>query len=174
MKKITSLLILLLVVFSCQSDDDSSASTNETDLDLVTGLLIRDMQANALMNLGNPNINTNLAIMYPNPAIDVLRIDVFGNSGITDVWFVKANAQKTHQDVDFDSLLSSDTYSESDIEDESEYYFSFNESGNAIINLENYPNGYYKVFVKINNQIEWNNIYVGNDMDIDDLMNFWD
>ena len=71
-------------------------------------------------------------------------------------------------------MLSSDVYLESEIEKKSDYYFSFNGSGNAIINLENYDNGYYKIFVKINNQIEWNNIYVGNDMDVNDLMNYWD
>ncbi|NNL16227.1 MAG: hypothetical protein HKO81_06260 [Flavobacteriaceae bacterium] len=174
MRIVLNLLLVVNLLVSCQNDDDNSTSNSETDLELVTGIEIRNSQSSALMNLGNPNINTNQVIMYPNPPIDALRIDAIGNSGITDIWLVTGNAQKTHQDIDFDSLLSSDTYSESEIEDESEYYFSFNESGNAIINLENYSNGYYKVFVKINNQIEWNNVYVGNDMDIDDLMSFWD
>ena len=170
MKNIKILLVLIVALVSCESDDDTSLVLEEVDLELVTGLQIRNSQASFLMQLGNPNVLSEESIMYPNPAIDAFRIDVFGDSEITDVW----NAQKVYQDVDFDSLLSSDVYLESEIENKSDYYFSFNGSGNAIINLENYDNGYYKIFVKINNQIEWNNIYVGNDMDVNDLMNYWD
>ena len=174
MKQVLSIFLITMFLVSCQNDDDTSSSTDEINLELVTGIELVNPQGNIVDILGNPNINKGQGIMYPNPAIDALSIVDLSNTGITDIWFVKANAEKTYQNIDFNSLLNSETYSESEIENESEYYFSFNENQNALINLENYQSGYYKVFVKINNQIEWNNIYVGNDVDIDDLMSFWD
>ncbi len=172
MKTIAGILLSILILVSCQNDDDSPIAS-ELDIELVTGIHAQNSQLGPVIKLGNPNVISNRAIMYPNPTIDMLRIENTSNTELTDVWIVKANAQNIFQDIDFNDVLNSNLYSVVEIENVSDYYFSFNTNGDAIINIEDFENGFYKVFVRINSQIEWNNVYVGNDMNISDLSNFW-
>ena len=93
---------------------------------------------------------------------------------MADIWLVPAKAQKVFQTTNFDNILNSELYTESEIDSNSELKFLNLNSNNIQLNLENQSAGYYKVFVKINENIYWENIYVPNDnFDIDDLINFW-
>lgn len=172
MNRIAGVLLSVLIFVSCQNNDDA-ANISELDIELVTGIQAQNSQSGPVIRFGNPNVISNQAVMYPNPTIGVLRIENSINNGLTDVWIVKANAQRIFQDIDYDEILNSNLYSEGEIENVSDHYFSFNETGNAIINVEDFEKGYYKVFIKINNQIEWHNAYIGNDMEISDLSNYW-
>ncbi len=157
---------------SCKSDDDTTNNTNATNIELVTGMHARASEFGPSILLGNPNVFDSAIAVYPNPAIGNLR--VVSNSGsISDLWIVKGDAQKSFQDIEFSSVLSSDLYSSTEIENIAELSFENLTGNNININLENVSFGYYRVFVKINNDIFWTNVYVGNDKDIEDLISFW-
>lgn len=167
-------IIVFLVFVSCKSDDDatSSPSNKTTNIELVTGMHARASEFGPSILLGNPNIFDGAISVYPNPAIGNLRI-VSNSGSISDIWMVKGDAQKSFQDTEFSSILSSDLYSSTEIENIAELSFEDLTGNNLIINLENVSFGYYRVFVKINDAIFWTNVYVGNDKDIEDLMSFW-
>ena len=158
------------MIFSCSKDDSSSIS--ETDMKLVTGINLTNTGANIEMQLGNPNVlNTPLSV-YPNPPSGVVAIESYEN--MTDIWLVPANAQKIFQTTDFNNILNTELYTESEIDSNSNLKFLNLNVTNIQLNLENVNSGYYKVFVKINGSIYWDNIYVANNgIQIDNLINFW-
>lgn len=172
MKKMTIIFTLLLLI-SCSDDDGNNISTSETDIELVTGINIRNSEFSAAIRLGNPNVFTNNQfIAYPNPPAGALSL--LASENISGVWITTANAEKIYQQTDFNSILNSDLYAESIIELNSEMEFTNLNSTNLVLNLENLTSGYYKVFVKINGNIYWDNIYVPeNNFEIDDLINYW-
>lgn len=169
MQKILILFIATLLL-SCSNDD--SNSFNETDLNLVTGLNITNTGYSVEMQLGNPNVLNDPLVVYPNPPNRIIAIKSFEE--MTDIWLVPAKAQKIFQTTDFNNILSSELYTESEIDSNSKLKFLSLNSTNIQLNLQNLSSGYYKVFVKINEKIYWENIYVPNDnFDFDDLINFW-
>lgn len=172
MKKMTIIFALLLLI-SCCDEDGINNSTSKTDIELVTGIYIMNSEFSAPTRLGNPNVFTNNQfIAYPNPAAGALRLSASEN--ITDVWIITANAEKIYQQTDFNSILHSDLYAESIIELNSVMEFTNLNSTNLVLNLENLTSGYYKVFIKINGNIYWENIYVpDNNFEINDLINYW-
>lgn len=43
----------------------------------------------------------------------------------------------------------------------------------VVVNLENYDEGYYRLFIETNNGFEWHNIYKGTP-NIEELIDEWD
>ena len=172
MKNIT-IIFALLIITSCSNDDENNISTTETNIELVTGINIRDSGSSASIQLGNPNVLTdNQFIAYPNPPAGALSLSASEN--ISDVWITPANAEKLYLQADFNSILNSDLYAESLIESNAEMEFINLNSTNLVLNLENLTSGYYRVFVKINGTLYWDNIYIPeSNFEIDDLINYW-
>ncbi len=168
-----TIILALLLFISCNNDDEKNNSANETDIDLVTGINIRSSEFSGIIQLGNPNVLTkNQFIAYPNPPNGALSL--VSSENISDVWVTPANADKVYQQTDFNSILNSDLYSETQIESDAELEFPNLNSTNVILNLENLKSGYYKVFVKINGTLYWENIFVpNNNFEIEDLINYW-
>ncbi|ULC58341.1 hypothetical protein MBM09_10450 [Flaviramulus sp. BrNp1-15] len=166
--------IIVLFLVSCQSGDDSTTNkSGETDLKLITGMEARASEFGSSILLGNPNVFSSHILMYPNPAIGFLNIKGSVDTVITDVWLVEGNPQKTFQSVDFSKVLNSNLYKETELLSNSTLNFSELSGSNINLNLENVSFGYYKIFIKANDEILWGNIYIGNDIDIDDLISFW-
>lgn len=168
-----TIIFAILILVSCSNDSENSNSSTETSIELVTGINIRNSEFSAPIQLGNPNVFTNNQfITYPNPPSGALNLSAFET--ISDIWITSANAKKTHQQTDFNSILNSDLYTQSQIESNTEMEFLNLNSTNIVLNLENLTSGYYKVFVKINGKLYWDNIYVpSNNFDINDLINYW-
>lgn len=170
-------IILLLTVFimSCNSDD-TSLSTNKKDIDIITGISIRGIFVPEVITVGNPNnfIDYEKISIFPNPAIDALKIENLINEQITDVWFVKCNPNKDYKTKNFNSILNSNLYSVSNIESNSGLKFNNLVGNNFVVNLEDVDHGYYKVFVNSNEIIYWDNIYImKNNETFDDIVEFW-
>lgn len=172
MKKLIILLALNFLI-SCNKDNDDIKTANATNIDLVAGLHIRNSNDSEIIKLGNPNVwNENQFIIYPNPTAGALSLS--SNDRITDVWIIAAKANKTYQNTNFNLILNSNVYSESQIISNSKFQFNNLNSSNVVLNLNDVNSGYYKVFVKINSKLYWENIYVPDDnFQIEDLLNYW-
>ena len=169
----TILIIFTIIIFiGCNNDDDSNSSS-ETDIELVTGIDLRSSDYSLPLRLGNPNVyRNNQFVAYPNPTSSVLNISSSVN--ISDIWIIPADAKKIYQNFDFNSVLDSDLNEETLIESNAEVELLDLNSFNLAINLENLTSGYYKVFVKINGNLYWDNIYIpDSNFEINDLENFW-
>jgi len=172
MKKITIILALLLWV-SCSNDDSDNNSKAGTDIKLVTGINIRSSEYSSPMKLGNPNVLTdNQFIIYPNPSLGLLSVK--STSEISDAWIIPAQAKKSYQQTDFASILTTNLYDESVIASNAEIEFNDLTATKLAINLSGISHGYYKVFVKINGVIYWDNFYFQDDnFNINSLINYW-
>lgn len=173
MKK-TIILLILILALSCNSDNDQ---TNNTSLNLVTGVNFRQSPDDLSLQLGNPNVLVNdKFIMYPNPAIETLQIVTQEN--VSDIWIVTAKPEKIYQDLDFSNVLNTNLYSEQSVIYNSEISLNGQSSDNIAMNIEGLEKGYYRVFVKIGGVLYWDNLYKNDDQGnseehIASLINFW-
>lgn len=171
-----ALFTISIIAVSCSSGDDDghTNSSSETDIELVTGLNLRNSEFSDIYRLGNPNVfSDDLFIAYPNPTLGVLNIRAY--SEISAVWITPSQANKKHQQTDFSSILTSSLYDEATIASLANKELTDLSATNLIMNLNELKTGYYKVFVKINGNIYWENIFFqDNNTDIEDLISYWE
>lgn len=176
MKK-TLLLLLTIMALGCDSSESDNMPDPET-MNLVTGVTFRQNFDDAPLQLGNPNVRVgNSFVVYPNPAIQ--DISIMAQQNITGVWIVPANPRKIYQDFDFTTVLNSQTYTESAISSSSVLSFSDQPAANLSLNIGSLDDGYYRIFVKIEGQIYWDNLYKRSDSENPEeematIVSFWD
>lgn len=174
MKKKLVILISILVI-SCNKDEPDV--TDKTAINLVTGVNFRETSDDSGLQLGNPNVLVNNKFkIYPNPANELVYVSA--QEIVTEVWFVKANPEKIHQDANFSSILNSNLYSEQSIISQSNFALTGQSSNNFSINIGTLDEGYYRVFVKIGGKIYWDNLYKNENQgssqeQITSIINFW-
>jgi hypothetical protein len=174
------IIAVLFALISCSKNDDNGNSNNdETNIDLITGIELKDSNGQEIMILGNPNIfNKKKFNVYPNPAMNIIIIRTSPpTDSISEVWIRSAQANKVYQNTDFQSILNSSTYSESQIESNSVLQTLDVNLFSVLLNLDSLNKGYHKIFVKINGNIYWDNIYKADDFseveDLSHFTNFW-
>lgn len=174
MKKLLLIILSIFTLNSCNKNDDND-EIDATTIDLVTGVNFRQTSDDTLLSLGNPNNYTNnIFVIYPNPPVDFLSIA--SNENITKVWIMPGNPNKIHQQTDFSTIYSPSTYTESQIQTKSLLELNDLNSTNVLIDLNSLNTGYYRVFLKINDAIYWDNIYLeknGDENSINEIINFW-
>jgi hypothetical protein len=172
MKKIIILLITILI-FNCNSEDSNSIV--ETELSLLTGINLIDNNGNPNGKFGNPNILINNQItVYPIPVKNVIFIN--SNENISTVWIIPAIAEKIYQQTDFNTKLNTDTYNENQIKSTAEIESLDINKNSFSLNLSTLKSGYYRIFMKIDNSLYWENIYIPNGDEgfgLESLKNFW-
>jgi hypothetical protein len=170
MKKIL-FACLLLFVLSCSSD----SSTGQDAIDLVTGVTFRQTPEDLPMELGNPNVwVNNQFILYPNPVKQHLLL--VSQTPISDIWIIPAHAQKIYQSVDYSTVLTTTTYSEAAVADHASISIDALTSTVVDVNVESLTEGYYRVFVKIDGVLYWDNVYVdpvNTEEHIAEVIGFW-
>jgi len=172
---------LVFLLFSCSNDDDNTNGLDFTAIDLVTGIDVAENSYSQGYRLGNPNnrmpknFSSTSIYAVPNPASNNLFLELIQTDElITDVWFVKANAQMIFQEINFEEILNENTYTTSQISQVSINAINDLSTSNLLINLEGYEAGYYKVFINTNESLYWDNIYIDNDdLDITELFESW-
>ncbi len=166
-------ILLAISILACDKDDDGKPTISETKLDLITGINLLPESGPSPIRLGNPNIfiDKNIVSVYPNPVVDVLTIHSYYE--ITDVWIIPASPEKIFQDTNFEMILNSNIYSEMELTEKASLEINNTNSTAAPINFENLDPGYYRVFIKTNNTIMWDNILFIDDGQLGDVMDFW-
>lgn len=175
MKK-TLLILISIFAISC-SNDETKVQTENTSIDLVTGLYFRQTSDDPGLQLGNPNVLVNNKfLIYPNLANE--SVNILAKETVTDVWFVPANPEKIYQEVNFSTILNSNLYSEQSIISKSGFSVNGKSSNSFSMNIRTLAKGYYKVFVKIGGVIYWDNLYKyenqgDNEEQFNTINNFW-
>ena len=174
MKKIT-ILILILLLSKCNGSD--SNPINETELNLITGLNLIDNSGQSAGKFGNPNVFTNNRLsVYPIPASQRIYIKSGPNERINAVWIIPANAENIYQQTDFNSILNNETYNENQIKPIAEIEFLELNTSYISLNLKNLKPGYYRIFMKIENSLYWENIYIPDGTEgfgLENMRDFW-
>lgn len=165
-----AIVLLSFFVLGCSSSDESTSPqvlppTQATSMSLVSGINLRQNFDDPAYELGNPNtLTANKFVMYPNASSGLFYIMPQGT--ITAVYVVPATAEKIYQDINFSTLLHNALYTQQDIANNSVYgQTNFSSSTDIAVIISSFPKGYYKVFVKIDGQMYWDNLYKYNDAD---------
>jgi hypothetical protein len=155
MKRVFILISILAI--SCNKDE-TVVQNDKNSMNLVTGVNFRQDIDGTVLKLGNPNVLVNNKfLLYPNPANE--SVSILAQENVTDVWFVSANPEKIHQDVNFNNILSTNLYTEQSIILNSNFSLSGQTLNSFKMNLGTLTKGYYRVFVKIGGKIYWDNLY---------------
>lgn len=171
MKKITIIFSFFILLNACSNNEDVS---DPIALEIVTGMNLVDTFGNNVGTFGNPNVllsNLNVA-MYPNPAIDILRISSI--STIKNVWILKGNPTSGFTNTDFNAILNSDLYTNSEIKSKSNFEIEAINNTNIAIDLARFEKGYYRVFIELEDSIiAWDNVYFRAAQTDLDSINYW-
>ncbi len=177
MKKAIFILLSILTI-SCNNDDNNNENvTDKTALKLVTGINFRQNFDDPILQYGNPNVLVNnMFLIYPNPANE--KVVLQAQENITDIWLIKADPEKIHQEINFNNVLNTNLYSEQLINTNSNLSLNSQSSNNIIMNIETLEKGYYRIFVKIGGVIYWDNLYKyenggNNEEQFNAISNFW-
>ncbi|WP_291129219.1 hypothetical protein [Flavobacterium sp. UBA7682] len=171
-------LLIIISILSLSCSDDNTNNLGNTDMNLVTGINLRQTAEDIPFEFGNPNILVNNKfVAYPNPVNDVVNIAAQEN--ITDIWLVRGTPKKIYQNINFSSILNNNLYPETSIITNSDFALNGQSSEIISLNISTLEKGYYKVFVKIGGQIYWDNLYkyeegATNEEQFNALFNFWD
>lgn len=177
MKK-TLLVLLSFIIFSCNNEDDieddKEQITDKTEMMLVTGINLLPGSGPSPLRLGNPNIfiDKSMLTIFPNPVVKVLNME--SREVITDVWLIKATPEKIYQDVNFGTILNSSTYTETEVSTASLLKVNDNETKNVYLNLENLEKGYYRIFIRTNGILMWDNLLYLDNEKIQEIVDYWE
>lgn len=164
----------VLLALSCSSDSDSA--TDQTAIDLVTGVTFRQTPDDLPQTFGNPNVRVNgQFVLYPNPAHQVILLQ--SQEPISAVWIVPAHAEKIYQSVDFSAVLNASTYSEATLNSHATLSLSGQSNNTITMTIDSLTEGYYRIFVKINGALYWDNLYVdpvNTEEHMAEVIGFWD
>ncbi|MEO9510691.1 MAG: hypothetical protein ABJN84_03600 [Flavobacteriaceae bacterium] len=169
-------LFFFLVLISCDSGSENSnnLSSDETKIDLVTGIILKQSISGPSILLGNPNTFDDNLLIFPNPPIDAIFVEQTENLPISEIWIVPAVEEKLFQSVDFSTILNSELYTDVMLDSSSQIKIDNLQSSNITIDLSNLSTGYYRLFVKVEGGLFWSNIYLNRDgIAIEELTDFW-
>jgi len=172
MKKLTLLLFILITSYSCKEDiPDPLPSSEEITADeiaIVTGIKLRYPDGDNLFTIGNPNVKNEGIFMSPVPAKDFLKVG--SATKIDEIWILPAKkVDDQFETNDFVSLLKDKDYDMAN-SGATLLFSASNIISNKNINLDQYENGYYRIFVRPvpDGKVFWDNIYIDKDNDYDE------
>ena len=141
-------MLFLISILSLSCNNDETHNPDKTALNLVTGINCRQTSDDITLRLGNPNVLVNNKfVIYPNPVNEVVYI--LAQENVTDIWLVPANPEKIYQNVNFNSILNTNLYTEQSIVTNSDFSLNGQSSNGISMNIGTLQKGYYRIFVKI-------------------------
>jgi len=166
LKKVV-VVVFILCAAGCEKNNWQTM-----DLDLVTGIYLRQTPHSPAIKLGNPNVFEGALILSPNPPFDF--IGVMSDAAISDIWIIPAEAKKILSKTDFSDVYNTNTYSESQIASHSVLTLSDQGRESITLNIQDLEEGYYRIFVKTQGGIYWDNFYkAGPDFDLEGFIESW-
>ena len=184
--KIFNLILLLsfLTLFACEKEkthtDPPGPENPELNLNIVTGIQMRDENGQPIGNAGNPNSKSGEISVFPNPLIDAANVFIL-NGFLDEIWILKGTQNMAFTTLDFTSILENHEVPIDSISDNKimEFGLPSDQDIRAItLNLQNLETGYYRIFYKTKaGEIFWDNLKVDKTSDpgerISNLLDEW-
>ena len=177
MRRITIILLLLVTFLSgCKNDKDPAPEYDQ--IDIVTGIYLRNELAQLWNSHGNPNSNIlvnniakddnegqglvvegiNRIVMYPNPCSSIIYIH--SPIELSKVWIIPAKPISAFQSVNFENKFNESSYDENKIDQVATKNIKV-EANEFVVNISDLEQGFYRIFVKDKNGgLKWDNIFV--------------
>ena len=170
-----SLLLSWLFLCIACSNDDSDTNANAQNIQWVTGVQLVQSGGSPPVVAGNPNVVSQKILTFPNPAIGSFFVDISLSETISGVWVRPGIATKSFDSVDFSEVLRPTLYEKSEIEANAILSFPNTNTSNLLVDVSDLDSGYYRVFVEINGEFYWDNIFVANNNESpQEIIDFWD
>jgi len=162
MKKYIS-IFFIIILFGC-TKEDTSFHTGGLSVPEINGYITRDNHGHEMQTIGNPNVKLGSGteidksayyfVCYPNPANDIISFYV--KTPTPDIpkqlWITHANysgQENSNINLGINNIQTSGAI----------FQTEFTRS-NVSIYLSDYPSGYYRVYLKINEYIFYDNIVI--------------
>ncbi len=166
-------LFILSILLGCSKDDDSQTSESNIDSEIIdenlegaqniflaTGIQLRQSRNDAPLKYGNPNIKMNGVVVSPNPVIGNFMIETINLDNINSVWILKAKPEKKYQNENFEEILKTVSYKDNVLDDAAQLSVKNLTANNVLVNVEDLEAGYYRVFIKVGESLNWDNIHI--------------
>ena len=161
MNKVKYLFLLGLISIVClvTSCEDVEPTLDYASLEVVTGLALKDANAQSIGLWRQPNQNTQNVDIYPIPNDG--NIAVFSGEIISRIWIIPASCIQDTENNDIETLSQSLAYDEEDLEEVSVQEIEVVDfMGNLNLNLTDLSPGFYKIFYRMSNgELGWTNSY---------------
>lgn len=165
MKNYLLLLFSFTIFFlACPNDPEDEfpmEMDDPFDINIVTGIQLRDINANPIGAFGNPNVSTEQSVAaFPNPAGNALFVQVFEqDKTVTSCWLFPATTDTSFADVDYDNYL--DGYTIAEIEDRTDLETFLPDAASFQLDLSGLSPGYYRIFYDLDTgERRWDNLYI--------------
>jgi hypothetical protein len=151
-------LCICLSFVSCKKSDDNNGS----QAPIITGVNLTDVNAQPVGKEGSPNVltmlNDNQILCYPKPCYNVLYVSVHSSQATTlKIWMVAAvyNNPPAGAKVENQSLYSQQSNPPINIQQAVQAG-----NKNILLQTDSLPNGFYKLYVAINTDTLYDNIWL--------------
>lgn len=151
---------LLIISVTC-SEEPTLPRLGDLKVPICTGFLFRGISNEILGHLGSPNIKMSDATVtyqsYPNPVRNVLTVSGPGD-GLKYVWLTQAETEI--KSTEYPATLANTTIKAGGLP---VVYVELNSlSGDVTlpINISNLQPGVYRLYIKSNDKLFWNNILI--------------
>jgi len=159
MKRLFTVTTLVAISFiACKKSNDD----NGPQAPVITGINMRDINAQPVSTIGSPNVRTSLnnsqIICYPNPCTNRLTVGYQGNTGAAvKVWMVAAvyNNPPAGAKVENQSL-----YTQTDPILIKTGMIGNTNAPEIALAVDNLPNGFYKIYTTIGADTLYDNIWL--------------
>ena len=158
MKRIGIIILGSLLWMGCGNDEEQ-LSEAYTDINIVTGLDLYDLNGNSIGTWEKPNHRPGPLRIYPIPAGDALTVS--SQSIITDIWVIPASCEKDTTKRNISELSLDLRYSMSEVEMNKISSVQIDNFNNSLsINLTGSTPGFYRLFARTpNDDLFWQNFY---------------
>jgi hypothetical protein len=175
MKKYYTLFLMIISFISCNKKD-SEMRLSSLQTPVITGYQMRDIVGCIMSNIGDPNIklidgsNKYSFVSYPNPVSGNFMISMKtpADSMLKQIWITPAVYKGDGNTISASDpnifvaggfpILEYETYSD-------DLYISMTKpnTGDSLgFNGIPFPDGFYRIYVKVNNTLLWDNLYLYN------------
>ena len=166
------IIFALCLLFSCSKKDDLAVPSLQTVT--ISGYQVRDELGNIAGDVGFPDIrignvtnyysteNDFFFISFPNPSTSHVLVSVQSKShAIAKLWMVKASLSTSAQTEQSVQMLGANQFvSGGNTVFEIDSLPVFSSHSLFSLNYENVPNGYYRLYLQMDNILLWDNIVV--------------
>lgn len=177
---LTTLLILLFT--SCKKEvnnhnslpittNTNHNSVSSTNISIITGLAITEENGMQIGIVGNPNTKMPNTI-HAFPSIPFGFFTIMNQDTINQIWIIPADPRTEFGGVDYLEILLNQEYSLGKLDSLSVIYSDLQQFSNTGVNVENLPNGFYRIFFQTPNDLYWDNIYINHDLTQQEKVNY--
>lgn len=159
-------ILLLTIISGCSKTDEATTRIPDWETPTLTGFALRDVSGAPMGITGTPNVNNHIKgnpnnieysiVAYPNPCRSTLALMIHTPSPNLpkQIWIVKGKLDAPLSNSGFDIGMNNA------IAGGQPLFQATTVASNFTINVSSLPSGYYRLYVKIEDNLLYDNLII--------------